>query len=137
MELADENLILWNAEMKIHREVALEIEQVNLMLSPEYGRWAIPKLQTGEFLNEYAQDYDISPFRFWYGKTDQAEAVSENLPRVVFKNELKKDYMRAIVENSDDLYRARLLQYQKANADILLPGKRLYFKGAIEIVPIP
>jgi len=137
IELADRDLILWNVEMEIHKDITLEIEQANLMLSPQYKRWAIPKLQIGEFIDEYARDYDISPFRFWYGKTDQTEAASKNLPGIVFKNEEKRDCMRAIVENSDELYKARLLQYQQANDDILIPKKRLYFKGAIGIVLIP
>jgi len=71
---------------------------------------------------------------FWYGETRQIIADAENLPQVIFKNNLEDRTFRAIVENTDYLYRARLLQYQKANIYSIKPGKYLYFEGEIEIV---
>jgi len=42
------------------------------------------------------------------------------------------DY-RAIVENTDDLFRARLLQHQKTNESSLMPGSYVYFNGMTEL----
>jgi len=135
IELIDENSILWTIDMEIHEEVDLEIEQVNLMLSSGYKTWVVPDVNKGKFLDEYSQDYDISPFRFWYGKSDQIEVktLDADLPSVSFKCNQKEGRFRAIVENTDYLYKARLLQYQKSNTAKLLPKKYIYFEGVIKI----
>ena len=135
LELIDKNLISWKVEIEIYGEPNLEIEQANIMLSSEYKVWIIPDVNKGDFLNEYTQDYDISPFRFWYGKSDQIEiaAPDVNLPSVLFKCICKDKFFRAIVENTDYLYKARLLQYQKSNIVKLLPKKYIYFEGVIKI----
>ncbi len=135
IEMVGKNLILWQVNMEIYEEVNLEIEQANIMLCPEYKNWIVPGLSQGEFLDDYIQDYDISPFRSWSGKRNALEAISRNLPKVIFKCGLKNDNLRAVVENTENLYRSRRIQYQKTNSHKLVPGKYLYFKGAIEIEP--
>ncbi|MBL7196819.1 MAG: ABC transporter ATP-binding protein [Candidatus Omnitrophica bacterium] len=134
IELIGKNLLSWYVAMEIYEEVSL-IEQANLMLSCEYRRWIIPGFIQGEFLDDYSQDHGISPFRFWYGKSNEVVAMVKGLPKVVFKAEQHDKNMRAIVENAESLYKARRLQYQKSNSNKLLPGKYPYFKGVIEIVP--
>ena len=135
IELINENIISWKVDIEILEEVNLEIEQANLMLSSEYKNWIIPGFHQGEFLDEYTQDYDIIPFRFWYGKSREIGAKAKILPKIIFKSDMKDGVSRAIVENTDYFYRARLLQYQKTNSCNLLPGKYLYFKGVAEIEP--
>jgi len=134
LKIMEDNLIYWRVDSEIYEELNLEIEQTNLMLSSEYKNWIVPNFMQGNFPDEYTQDYDILPFRFWYGETRQIIADAENLPQVIFKNNLEDRTFRAIVENTDYLYRARLLQYQKANIYSIKPGKYLYFEGEIEIV---
>lgn len=133
IEVVDKNLIFWKADLEIYEEVVLEIEQANLMLSSEYRFWVIPEVNQGRFLDEYTQDYDILPFRFWYGKAKEIAGEAETLPRIIFKSCTKNSNSKAIVENTDSLYSARLLQYQKANIYKLLPGRYSYFEGVIEI----
>ena len=135
MELISRNSILLIVDMEIYEELILEIEQTNLMLSPEYKTWVIPGLGKGEFLNEYTQDYDILPFRFWYGTPVHKEigVIDKNLPCIFLQCKLKDDSFRAIVENSDYLYKARIIQYQKSNIVKLSPKKYTYFKGVIKV----
>jgi len=133
IKIAGKNLIFWQVDMEIHEQLDLEICQANIMLCPQYKNWVVSKYGRGNFLDEYTQKYDILPFRFWYGKAKEIAAEAETLPGVCFKDDTKDKNLRAIVENTDDLYRARLLQYQKANNRKILPGKYSYFKGIIKI----
>ena len=133
IELISKNSILWQVNMEIYKEVSLEIQQMNLMLSPVYKTWTVPGFARGRFPDEYTEDYDILPFRFWSGKAKEIAAEAEILPKVCFKDDTKDEGLRAVIENTDDLYRARLLQYQKANNQKILPGKYSYFKGIIKI----
>jgi len=133
IELIDKNSIFWKIDTEIYEELNLEIEQTNLMLSSEYKFWVIPDINKGEFLNEYTQDYDILPFRFWYGKSKRIGVIDDKLPSVLFNCNSVDDFFRAIVENTDYLYKARLLQYQKSNVAKLSPKKYTHFEGVIKI----
>jgi len=135
IHIIDKQLILWSVEMEIDEEVSLGIEQANLMLSPGYKRWVVPGVSEGDFLDEYTEDYDILPFRFWYGKMNSIGVLGKSLPKIIFKNDADNGTTRVIAENTDKLYQARLLQYQKSNSWTVLPGRYSYFKGIIEIKP--
>jgi hypothetical protein len=125
--------------MEIYEEIFLEIEQTNLMLSSAYKKWSVPGAGGGDFTDEYTQDYDILPFRFWYGKPVSAGLVAEaeGFPRISFacRGSLKDARLKGIVENSDALYQGRMLQYQKTNSDKLLPAGYPYFEGTMTINP--
>lgn len=135
IEMIAKDTIYWKVDMEIYEETHLEIEQANLMLPSEYKIWEVTGASGGEFPDEYTHDYDILPYRFWYGKADEIGAKAKNLPKIIFTNDIRNGTKRAVVENTDDFYRARLLQYQKTNSHKLLPGKYLYFKGVIKIGP--
>ncbi|MFA5176848.1 MAG: hypothetical protein WC440_01700, partial [Candidatus Omnitrophota bacterium] len=133
LELKGENSIYWKVDLEAYEEVFLEIEQANLMLSGAYDSWLIPEANKGKFIDEYTAEYDILPFRFWYGKSSEITARALNLPKVSFRNNLKGSGLRAVVENTDSLYRARLLQFQKSNPAALGVKKYRYFEGVIKI----
>ena len=135
IELIDMSSIFWKVDMHVHKKVDLEMQQANIMLCPEYKSWlAVSGLHKGEFLEEYTQDYDILPFRYWSGNASRGISASgENLPSVLFKRSLKEKHVKAIIENTDYLYKARLLQYHKANIKALLPGQCPYFEGIIKV----
>ncbi|MFA4989398.1 MAG: ABC transporter ATP-binding protein [Candidatus Omnitrophota bacterium] len=134
LELKGNDLIYWKVDMDVYGEVALGIEQVNIMLSSVYNSWLIPPLTRGKFMDEYTDAYDILPFRFWYGKSSEIIAKAPKLPKVSFRNNLKDSGLRAVIENTDNLYRARLLQFQKSK-EVGYPGARKYryFEGVIKI----
>jgi len=133
IELVDKDLIAWQVDMEIDREINLEIEQTNLMLSSAYRAWTVPALKCkGEFFDEFTEDYDILPFRFWYGKAKKIMAAASTLPKVIFEHKTIGRNLRAVIENTDNLYRARLLQYQKVHSDKSPPGEYLGFRGLIK-----
>jgi len=133
LELKGSNSIYWKVDLEAYEGVFLEIEQANLMLSSAYDSWLIPEGNKGKFIDEYTGEYDILPFRFWYGKSSEITARALNLPRVSFRSNLKGPGLRAVVENTDSLYRARLLQFQKSNPAALGVRKYRHFEGVIEI----
>ena len=119
--------------MIIYRSIKLEFEQANIMLLSRYKKWVASGSTQGEFIDDYTKNYDIIPFRFWYGKTDKLSAFAETLPRVTFNCGIDQNETRGIIENTDSLYEARLLQYQRINQSEVNQGERQYFKGVIEI----
>jgi hypothetical protein len=137
IELIGANSISWKVKMHVHKKLVLDMQQANIMLSPEYKSWlAVPGLNQGRFLEEYTQDYDILPFRYWSGNAPRGISVSGiKLPSILFKCSLKERHVKAIIENTDCLYKARLLQYHKTNIKNLLPGQYPYFEGTIRIMP--
>jgi hypothetical protein len=136
ISLPQDNTFKWEVRMDVYRPVNLEIMQANLMLVPGYKNWLLPQSGTAcIFPEEYTKDYDIMPYRFWYGRpvSDGLTVTGKNLPRIQFICELKDQALRGVIENTDYLYRARLLQYQKPSARQLLPGEYHYFEGLIKI----
>ena len=133
IRLINKNSIFFKVETEIYEELKLEIEQANLMLFPGYKTWEASGVNKGKFLDEYTQDYDISPFRFWYGKSKKIKAGGDKLPSILFKFNLRDKFSRAVIENSDYLYKARLLQYQESGTARTVSKKYTYFEGEIKI----
>ena len=121
--------------MEIHKETVIELEQAGIMLISSYKSWSAGKEAKGEFQDDFTPDYDILPFRYWYGKADKdtLTACGKDLPRVSFLNTAAATMARGLVENSDFIYSSRLLQYQKSNEKTLPPKKYPYFSGVIEV----
>ncbi|MDD5236068.1 MAG: ABC transporter ATP-binding protein [Candidatus Omnitrophica bacterium] len=137
IKLIDDSLVSWNVDVETLKEISLDISQVNIMLSSEFRHWMAPGSNQGDFADEYPEHYDILPFRFWYGQAKEIVSFGENLPRVIFKNNTDSDFTRAIIENSDYLYKSRLIQYQKTNSKKSNSGDHYYFNGAIKIENSP
>ncbi len=135
IEAADNDTYLWDVEMKVDDTLLLELQQANIMLIPEFKDWKADGCSSGVFSDEYSTDYDILPFRFCYGRSEamRIEVRAAHLPPLVFKSTLEDEGLRMIVENSDFLYRARLIQFQKKNSVLMPPGTYRYFKGVIHL----
>lgn len=133
IEVLDEAVVSWQVEMHVYNQFKkLELLQANLMLNSLYKEWAALDGSRGIFLNEFGGDYDISPYRFWYGPAKASISVFEkNLPQVSFFANGAAQHFRAIIGNTDNIYKARLLQYQKAGPPEFNGGK--YFEGIIKI----
>jgi hypothetical protein len=135
LEIISKNIIRWQAQMEIYAPVSIEIEQASVMLGKEYEKWLVGNLIRGDFLDEFTRDYDILPFRYWYGMVDEngLAAIGNSVPKVIFTNTMFKQMSRGLVENSDYLYCSRILQYQRYNRGILTAKKYPYFSGEIKI----
>ncbi len=135
IKLSADNTIRWVISMEVHQAVEIEIEQTSMMLLDKYKEWSVKDMVKGKFIDEFTLDYDILPFRYWYGNASKKSLmVSEKgLPTIAFFNQKPYLMPRALIENSDYLYHSRLLQYLKLNKKLLPLKKRLYFSGMIKI----
>jgi hypothetical protein len=135
IEVMNGDTFLWDVEMQVDDMMLLELQQSNIMLIPEFKEWKADGCSSGVFSEEYSTDYDILPFRFCYGKSEamRIEVNAPHVPPLVFKSTMEDEALRMIVENSDFLYRARLIQFQKKNISILSPGTYHYFKGVVHV----
>ncbi|MDD5078094.1 MAG: hypothetical protein PHQ84_03720, partial [Candidatus Omnitrophica bacterium] len=136
LKFISENSLRWEVRMGIYSRTSIEIEQASIMLREEYRRWKVENDIHGEFLDEFTRDYDILPFRYWYGPAGRSGlmAESDSLPRVTFINTTGAGRMpKGLLENSDYLYRSRIIQYQRCNTGALSPKKYAYFSGVIKI----
>lgn len=137
VELKGEGEVLLDIEMDVYEDANLEIYQANLMLSSEYKSWLVGHARKDKFVDEFTQDYDILPFRFWYGKPPKDGIAAENgkLPRIRFMCQSENESLRAIIENTDFVYKSRLLQFQGCVINGLPAGTRLGFTGRVRIEP--
>jgi len=137
LELIDEKSILWKIETEVYEELNLELMQANLMLVNKYKNWTVGGVSQGEFPDEFTKDYDILPYRCWYGlpKQEGIAATDNILPNIIFLEDTENKSLKAIVENTDSLHQARLLQYQRVNSLVLLSQKFCFFKGIVKIKP--
>ncbi|MFA6358250.1 MAG: MAP7 domain-containing protein, partial [Candidatus Omnitrophota bacterium] len=134
-EVISENQVRWDIDMEIYDRVKIEIEQASIMLNEKYKKWFVEDLVKGDFLEEFTEDYDILPFRYWYGvvKNNGLAAGGKLLPKLIFTNIMPAQMSKGLLENSDYLYRSRILQYQRCNSQVLFPKKYSYFSGVIKI----
>lgn len=135
MELIADNMIKWAVTMKVYDPVHIEIEQANIMLTPEYNKWRVEGSAMGDFTEDFTEDYDILPFRFWYGNINQKGLIAscDCLPEISFSSQAHNTSAKGLVENSDFLYRSRLLQHQRYNKYILNRKNYQYFTGIIKV----
>jgi len=136
-KLGAEDEIFWKVVMEIQKDVFLEMQQANIMLSSGYKFWDAGESNKGKFSEIYTEDYDILPYRHWNGEASYGiSALGPNLPNVFFVDHYPDKRLGAIIENTDSLYKARLLQYYKINTRVMLPGQVNYFSGIIRVNPV-
>ncbi|MFA5369531.1 MAG: hypothetical protein WC300_02275, partial [Candidatus Omnitrophota bacterium] len=134
IEKADGGLIRWRADIHIHEKMDMEMQQANIMLSNRYKKWSAGPDANGSFSGEYTRDYDILPFRYFSGRSRTGiTVVGPHLPRVLFKYDKKDKGLKAVIENTDSLYKSRLLQFYKVVTRALSPGAYPFFEGTIKV----
>ncbi|MFN7170050.1 MAG: hypothetical protein ACK4NT_02265, partial [Candidatus Omnitrophota bacterium] len=132
ISLSDVGKILWRVETEIAEKTDLELEHIGLMFIPEYKNWIAQNIYKGDFSEEFSEDYDILPFRFFYGRADELKSSVPGLPSLIFRVLNKDNSLRAMIGNSDYLYKARLFQYQRNLAGEILKLKE-HFLGEVEL----
>jgi ABC-type polysaccharide/polyol phosphate transport system ATPase subunit len=135
IKLREDKRIIWEVETEVHQELELEAIQNNLMVSPLYKEWAVPGFSRGKFSELFTGGYDILPFRAWSGPADQLLVKSRELPGLSFGQDKTSGELQGLLENSDYLYRSRLIQYQQIGSGKLKPGKYNSFKGVVKLEP--
>lgn len=120
--------ILWEIKAKFLTVAKPELMQISLMFNNDYKIWEVEK-NRGEFSEEFSEDYDILPFRLFYGKVDELKAYGSGLPLLLFKLIKGDVFFRGMVGNTDSLYKARLFQFQKSKLK-----NEEFFSGEVRIL---
>jgi hypothetical protein len=127
------NRILWRIDTQIQGDFKPEIEQVNIMAAEEYKEWGLSNGIKGTFEDIYTDDYDILPFRYCYVslKEPVINIEGKGLSALSFKCSCGNGF-KALIENSDYFYKARMLQYQKSGKNSQ-SNKYRFFEGEIAL----
>jgi hypothetical protein len=134
IEKTGNGIFRWEADVCIREKMNLEIQQANIMLSGLYKKWSAGDGFAGNFNNEYTKDYDILPFRYFSGTArGPITALSQVMPQVLFGHNGNDGKLKAIIENTDSLYKSRLLQFYKACGKVLQPARYRFFEGTISV----
>jgi len=123
----------WGIEMEVYKRVSLELMQTNMMLDPLYENWSVDGGVTQRFPDDFSYDYDILPFRSWYGKSHQLIAGSSKRPKIIFEEHGADGVFLGIIENTDIVQRGRLLQYQRTQRQEVSAGLHKYFNGRLYV----
>ncbi|MFC1514959.1 ABC transporter ATP-binding protein [Candidatus Omnitrophota bacterium] len=144
ISLLGEKVISWRIEERIWAKVALGREQVNIMLSDRYEKWFVHKRAQGIFPEKFCQHNGIFWDRLWHGAIKSPIGIKkciikrgifkrECLPSLVFKSSDDCRAHHLIVENSDELFRARILQCELDMGKKNEAGGNKHFEGRIEL----
>ncbi|HQP91465.1 MAG TPA: hypothetical protein PLU24_02205, partial [Candidatus Omnitrophota bacterium] len=122
----------WDIKINVLKDVPIDIRQICIMLLPGYTHWDAGEGRQGEFPKEFTKDYDIMPYRSWYGDAKELSVKAKDYPEIVFSQDIDSN-LKALIENTDNIYNARLILFQKTNEGILKEGNYPVFKGKIKI----
>jgi len=133
IEIIDENRIAWQVKTQAFKDICRRLEQFNIMIPNEYKKWQIPNISKGEFSDDLAFFNNLCIPRFWLGVSDTIRVFSGNLPKIIFKETKNDNSFKASIENSENVYNSRRIQYQRKNDSGKASGKKISFEGVIEI----
>jgi len=119
--LPNEKTVLWKISNRIWDEAVLEKGQANLMLSNKYKEWFVYKKVSGKFPDRFIQHNGVFWDRLWCGDTASPIGVKkcklkktffnrQFLPSLTFSYSADYRGRYSIIENTDNLFQARILQ---------------------------
>ncbi len=133
VSLKEPGVILFDIEMEIYREVALDMQEFAGMFIDRYGEW-ISKEKRDIFPAKFTSN-DLFRYCLWSGNADGvnfAGLCSTGLPEILFKPDSLEGY-NILIENAGHIYntKSRLLHCIKENKRRYLPGVYKLFSGKI------
>lgn len=142
--LLNENTLIWKITKALWEDVILEREQVNIMLSDKYKAWFAHKQFHGRFPKIFSEHNGVFWDRLWCGdkilligtkkcKIKRDIFNGQFLPSIVFSCSRNCQSRYSVIENTDNLFQARLLQYELDLRQTTAPDKNKYFEGQIKI----
>lgn len=137
--------------IKISREIwddkviVIEREQVGLMISDYYKEWFSPRQIKAKFPDDFIAHNGAFWERLWCGDGNSCIGVEKGLvkkglfnnnfiPSLCFESLPDCQARHAIVENTDDLFQARVMQYEISPRAESGSGTGVYFHGMIKII---
>ncbi len=144
--LLDEKTISWKVEKTAWDAFPVEKEQVNIMLSDAYREWFVHKQFHERFPAQFREHNGAFWDRLWCRegafpiglkkcalKKDILDR--QHLPTVVFDCPGNCQARYSAIENTDDLFQARVLQYELHQNQKSGTEPVAYFEGHIKIIP--
>lgn len=142
--LLNKKTIVWKITKVIWEEVLLEREQVNIMFSDKYEKWFVYKQIHGRFPKIFNEHNGIFWNRLWCGDKVLSIGIKKGkikkgifgrqiLPSVVFSCAGDCQAHYSVIENTDNLFQARILQYELDQNQVNTSDKNKYFEGQIKI----
>ncbi|MDD4939430.1 MAG: ABC transporter ATP-binding protein [Candidatus Omnitrophica bacterium] len=145
ISILDEAKIYFKVTKEIWEEAALKRMQVNLMLSDKYKEWSVPELACGKFPGKFKEHDGLLWDRLWSGKAGSPIMIKKckfkggflsrgSLPSVILDcAAADSQACYSIIENTDDLFQARVLQYE-VDLNQKTDFRNECFEGQIRII---
>ncbi|MFA5350962.1 MAG: ABC transporter ATP-binding protein [Candidatus Omnitrophota bacterium] len=127
------------------KAIIFEREQVGLMVSDYYKEWFFPRQFKAKFPVDFIGHTGIFWERLWCGAGSSIIGVEKSLmkkglfkrkliPSLSFESFPDSQARQAIVENTDDLFQARVMQYEISPRSGSGGGTSIYFHGKIKVI---
>ncbi len=143
--LSNEKTVLWRISNEIWDEAVLEKGQVSLMLSNKYKEWFVYKKASGKFPDRFIQHNGVFWDRLWCGDTASPIGVKkcklkktfldrQFLPALIYSCSADYQGRYSIIENTDNLFQARILQCELSPSQRYNAEGNKYFGAQIKII---
>jgi len=127
------NSLIWQAKTKVFEEFSFKKEQFNIMLPESYKYWILED-KKNKFPDVFNKDYggdwqclaEVSDFS--RSITVTGDDNNTDIADVEAKFEVDKNDFIGKIINSDDTFKARLLQCFRGGEIVMKPGEYDYFK---------
>lgn len=146
INMLSEDNIFWKIKRNTWEDIGPQREQVSVMISDRYVKWWVGKRAQGRFLEGFSKHNGIFWDRLWGSSSTLPMSVKKCkikktmlnqrfLPGVVFNGSEGLDILYSAIENTDDLFEARVLQYELAPSGQRreLKEEDLCFEGQIKL----
>ena len=137
ISLKENGLIYWEVYMDVNKDISIDEQHAKVMLVPSYLEWMTAN-ENGNFPDNFMEDKWKT---LWLGDINNnyvSVVGSDMLPSITFSQGCSTEKYYGCIENSNKLYKSRVLGFFKFNRGdrkFFKPGKYLYFKGTLKIGP--
>lgn len=147
ISILDEKTLLWKVAKETWEDIILEKEQINLMVSERYKKWFVHKQFHGKFPESFSEHNGLYWDKLWFEdralpigikkcKIKKGILSKQFFPSVLFScvEDCRVHY--SVIENTDNLFQARILQYElnSSKKNAYNGNKDKYFTGQIKII---
>ncbi len=144
--ILDKATISWKINQEIWEDTSPDREQVNIMLSEKYQKWFLNKHVHGKFPQKFSEHNGVFWDRLWCGGANSPLGIkyckaekdifnSQFLPSIIFSSSKDCRVRYSVIENTDNLFQARVLQYEIGAKQAFGSEGNKYFEGQVKVIP--
>ncbi len=141
LRLVREGVIAFSIKMRVNKEIGIDRQQTNIMLSEEYKQWAFNKNEGTFPLFDGNVDDDwgvissccLSEDNKFYAGVKRIRKKESYFPEIIFTPFFRSQQDKLNIVNTDLNFRGRVLQYLDDVPISLMPGEYIYSKGEIMV----